>query len=78
MSVYSDETLRVIVYRMAEKGITRMPVVDRQSGKLQGMVTLDALLKARTRHMEEERRREQTLGWRYFIGPRTESLKADS
>jgi chloride channel protein, CIC family len=76
--VYSDETLRVIVYRMAEHGLTRMPVVDRASGKLQGMVTLETLLKARTRHLEEERRREQTLGWGYFAGSPSESLKPDS
>ena len=75
---YSDEILRVIVHRMAETGLTRMPVVDRQSEALLGMVTLDAVLKARTRHLEDERRREQTLGWRYFTGPRAESLKADS
>jgi CIC family chloride channel protein len=78
VSADSDETLRVIVYRMAENGITRMPVVDRNSGKLQGIVTLEALLKARTRHMEEERHREQTLGWHYFFGARTESEKIDS
>ena len=26
---YPDEPLRVVVFRMAEKGITRMPVVER-------------------------------------------------
>jgi CIC family chloride channel protein len=78
ISVYSDETLRVIVYRMAESGLTRMPVVDRQSGKLEGMVTLEGLLKARTRHLEDERHREQTLGWGNFTGSRAESSKADS
>ncbi|MGB7845151.1 MAG: chloride channel protein [Candidatus Acidiferrum sp.] len=77
-SVYSDETLRVIVYRMAENGITRMPVVDRESGKLQGIVSLEGLLKARTRHLEEERHREQTLGWRYFFGAGADSLKTGS
>lgn len=78
VSVYADETLRVIVHRMAESGLTRMPVVDREDGKLQGIVALDAVLKARARHLEEERRREQTLGWRQFVGPRAESPKADS
>jgi chloride channel protein, CIC family len=78
VSVYADETLRVIVYRMAESSLTRMPVIDRASGKLEGMVTLGALLKARARHMEDERRREQTLGWRYFTGSPAEKLKADS
>ncbi|HEX2714589.1 MAG TPA: chloride channel protein, partial [Candidatus Acidoferrales bacterium] len=59
---YPDEPLRVVVFRMAEKGITRMPVVERPgSAKLVGMVSLDDLLKARVRNLEEERRREIVL-----------------
>jgi chloride channel protein, CIC family len=65
--VYSDEPLRVVVYRMAETGFTRMPVVDRVSGKFMGLLSLDDLLKARARHLEEERRREQTLKLRFFL-----------
>jgi H+/Cl- antiporter ClcA/CBS domain-containing protein len=67
VEVYPDEPLRVIVYRMAEMGFTRMPVVERGSRKLLGLVSLDDLLKARTRHLEEERRREQTLNLRFFL-----------
>jgi predicted transcriptional regulator len=78
LKVYSDETLRLLVYQMAESGITRMPVVERGTGKLLGIVTLDHLLKARTRHLEEERRRERILTWRFFTGPRPESVKTDS
>jgi H+/Cl- antiporter ClcA len=63
---YPDEPLRVVVYRMAENGVTRMPVVERGTCRLMGMVSLQDLLKARTRHMEEERRREQVFRWRYF------------
>jgi CBS domain-containing protein len=66
MDVYPDETLRVVVYRMAGKGITSMPVVERGTRRLLGIVSLDDLLKARTRHLEEERRREQVLRFRYF------------
>jgi CBS domain-containing protein len=66
MDVYPDETLRVVVYRMADKGITSMPVVERGTRRLLGIVSLDDLLKARTRHLEEERRREQVLRFRYF------------
>ena len=65
--VYSDEPLRVVVYRMAETGFTRMPVVDRGSGKFLGLISLDDLLKARARHLEEERRRERTLRLRFFL-----------
>ena len=65
--VYSDEPLRVVVYRMAETGFTRMPVVDRASGEFLGLISLDDLLKARARHLEEERRRERTLKLRFFL-----------
>ena len=66
MDVYPDETLRVVVYRMADKGLTSMPVVERGTRRLLGIVSLNDLLKARTRHLEEERRREQVLRFRYF------------
>ncbi|MHB8503408.1 MAG: chloride channel protein [Candidatus Acidiferrales bacterium] len=62
-----DEILRVVVYRMAEKGVTRLPVVERATGKFLGLISLDDLLKARTRHFEEERRRERTLKLRYLL-----------
>jgi len=69
-----DEILRVVVYRMAETGLTRLPVVERSTGKFLGLVALDDLLKARTRHLEEERRREQTLKLEFFLsGRRIES-----
>jgi chloride channel protein, CIC family len=62
-----DEILRVIVYRMAEKGVTRLPVVEHSTGKFLGLISLDDLLKARARHLEEERRREQTLNLRLLL-----------
>jgi CBS domain containing-hemolysin-like protein len=48
-------------------GFTRMPVVDRASGKFLGLISLDDLLKARARHLEEERRRERSLKLRFFL-----------
>jgi CIC family chloride channel protein len=66
VEAYADEPLRVVVYRMAEKACTRMPVLDRTTRKFLGLVALSDLLKARTRHMEEERRRERTLTLRWF------------
>ncbi len=62
-----DEILRVVVYRMAEKSVTRMPVVERSSRKFVGLISLDDLLKARARHLEEERRRERTLKLKHLL-----------
>jgi len=59
---YPDEPLRVVVYRMAETGLTRFPVVERgDPAKLLGMISLRDLLSARTRNLAEERDRERVL-----------------
>jgi CBS-domain-containing membrane protein len=68
---YPDETLQAVVDRMADKEVTSMPVVDRQSEKVLGVISLDDLLKARAHHLEEERDRRQVLRWRLFSSPRT-------
>ncbi len=59
---YPDESLRVIVYRMAETGLTRFPVVDREHRRLIGMIALTDLLKARALNLDAEQRRERVLG----------------
>jgi len=59
---YPDEPLRVVVYRMADTGLTRFPVVERDgSHKVVGMVSLEDLLKARAHTLDAERRRERVL-----------------
>jgi chloride channel protein, CIC family len=59
---YPDEPLRVVAYRMAETGLTRFPVVERgDPRKLVGMLSFGDMLKARTRNLEAERRRERVL-----------------
>jgi chloride channel protein, CIC family len=58
---YSDEPLRLVVFRMAETGFTRFPVLDRDTGQLAGMISLHDLLLARVRNLNEERHREQVL-----------------
>jgi H+/Cl- antiporter ClcA len=66
---YAGEPLRIVVHRMAETGVTRMPVLDMDGGgKLVGMVSLNDLLRARTRSVEEERRRERVLRLRIPFG----------
>ncbi|HXJ03662.1 MAG TPA: chloride channel protein [Candidatus Acidoferrum sp.] len=73
-----DEILRVVVYRMVEKAVTRLPVVELSTGKFLGLVSLDDLLKARSRHLEEERRREKTLKLRFFLPGRRVKTEPDT
>ena len=61
---YEDEPLRVIVFRMAETGLTRLPVIARRDGTLVDMLALTDLLIARARLLEAEQRRERVLGGR--------------
>jgi len=65
---HADEPLRAVVVRMAETGLTRMPVVDRESGELAGMVSLADLLRGRLRSLNEERDRERVLELRLPFG----------
>ena len=59
---YSNEPLRAVAYRMAEKQFTRMPVVDPEDGhRLVGMISLEDLLNGRVRELTEERTRERSL-----------------
>jgi len=64
VSAYADETLSTIAFRMAESGVTRMPVVERRDGTFVGMVALRDLLTARGRILEAEQRRERVLSVR--------------
>lgn len=65
---FPDEPLRVVVYRMVESGFTRFPVTDSDHhNRLLGMISLDDLLRARSRNLEEERARERVLRLRMPI-----------
>jgi CBS domain-containing protein len=61
---YADEPLRMVAYRMAETGLTRLPVVSRQDGTRLGVIELSDLLTARSRILDAEQRRERLLGTR--------------
>jgi len=75
---YPDEPLRVVVYRMAETGCTRMPVLERTTRRFLGLLSLNDLLKARSRHLEEERRRERTLKFTLFPPKRRDPEEVQS
>ncbi len=64
VTAFPDEPLRLVVMRMAETSLTRLPVVDGESGRLLGMVSLQDLLGARVRNLQEERDRERVLEMR--------------
>jgi H+/Cl- antiporter ClcA/CBS domain-containing protein len=75
-TAFSDESLRAIVYRMAESGFTRLPVVDRlEKNRLIGMVSLADLLRARGRNLEEERDRQRVFHIRLPLSHQTGSDK---
>ncbi len=75
---YPDEPLRATVYRMAESGYTRLPVVDREHpDQLLGMVSLQDLLKARVRNLDEERRRERVLKLSLLFTPRSSATRQE-
>jgi CBS domain-containing protein len=75
---HADEPLRVVVNRMAETGLTRFPVIEQKDKKiLVGMVSLADLLRARTRSIEEERKRERVLRIRLPFGARGSVVEKD-
>jgi len=73
VTAFADEPLRLVVYRMAETGRTRLPVVDRSKQKVIGMISLTDLLRARSRDLEEEHKRERVLRLRLPFGMAQES-----
>jgi H+/Cl- antiporter ClcA/predicted transcriptional regulator len=73
---FADEPLRVVVNRMADTGFTRFPVLDpHQERRLLGMISLNDLLRARTRNLADERARERVLRIRMPFGRRTQPSK---
>ncbi|TWE11356.1 chloride channel protein [Rudaeicoccus suwonensis] len=57
-----DEILRVVVARMAEHAVDRMPVVDRHDRRrIVGFITVTMLLAARVRDLEEASHSERVL-----------------
>ncbi len=61
-TAYPDDTLRDVANRMAEHGVTRMPVIARGPGReIIGIITLPAMLAARLRDLQEERDSDRIL-----------------
>jgi H+/Cl- antiporter ClcA/predicted transcriptional regulator len=59
---YADETLREIAYRMADRHVSCMPVVDHdEPHRVVGLLPVEALLEGRLRDLHEERDPERVL-----------------
>jgi CBS domain-containing protein len=71
LTAYPDESCRSAAERMAQFGVGRLPVVALENPrKLVGIVTRSDLLKARTRFLDEERKRERFIGLRRAPRPK--------
>ena len=66
--IYANETLRRAEQLMSQTGVTRLLVVNpADPTRLVGKLALHDLLKARTRRLEEEQRRQRILPWEYIL-----------
>jgi chloride channel protein, CIC family len=70
--VYDTETLRTVAERMAETGLTRMPVVAHDTAKLVGIIGVRELLTARSRSYEREQKRQRIVEFQRWSAPRVE------
>jgi CBS domain-containing protein len=67
VTAYPDETLRTVAYRMAASGVTRVPVLERGTGRAVGLLSLSQLLQGRLRDLREARDIEQVLRFRLVM-----------
>jgi len=68
--VFTSDTLRSAVGRMAARDVTRLLAVNPDNAHhVVGKIALHDLLKARARHLEDEQRRERILPFEYLLPP---------
>jgi chloride channel protein, CIC family len=58
---YTDETCRVVAEEMATTGVTSMPVIDRETGRIRGSINAQDLLVGRRRAVARELERNSTF-----------------
>jgi len=66
-TAFADETLKDVVYRMASTGLTDLPVLDRATGSVVGVITLADLLHGRRLTLEAEHRRERVFTIPFWV-----------
>jgi chloride channel protein, CIC family len=64
---YPDETLRTVAYRMASTSVTRVPVLERATGRVLGLISIAQLLQGRLRDLREARDAEQVIRFKQLM-----------
>jgi len=60
---YSDETCRAVAEEMATTGVTSLQVIDRETGRVCGMISAQELLMGRKRAVERESERNSSFSF---------------
>ncbi len=66
VAAYADEPLRAVAYRMSSSQRTQLPVVERGSRKVVGVIMLSSLLNARARAYDADTTRRRPRSLRLF------------
>jgi H+/Cl- antiporter ClcA len=61
LAAYFDEPLRSVAYRMSTSGRTQLPVIERGTRKVVGVILLSSLLSARSRAHQAEIQRRRVI-----------------
>jgi CBS domain-containing protein len=64
---YPDETLRTVANRMASTSVTRVPVLERATGRVLGLISIAQLLQGRLRDLREARDAEQVIRFKQLM-----------
>jgi H+/Cl- antiporter ClcA/CBS domain-containing protein len=64
---HPHETLRTVANRMALTSVTRVPVLERHTGRIVGLISIAQLLQGRLRDLREAREAEQVLRFRMLM-----------
>ena len=68
VAAYAEETLRAVAYRMSSSQRTQLPVVERGTRRLVGVIMLSSLLNARARAYEADTTRSRPLSLPFLSG----------
>jgi H+/Cl- antiporter ClcA len=77
VTVQPDETLRQVATLMADNKLSHYPVID-EDGKFAGIITIEDLLKGRTREALRETNRDRVLRMRWPFGGKASEVAMET